>query len=120
MEHCPLWHHISPSVLARIRAYMRADTCFSCPCPTAPQVAPSVTSQASGNTFRLNLVLADARTAGMMCLQQGGHLASYSSLAEQAEVEGFYVQRGYLLPGFHKFYWMSLTSDYMMYPAFRW
>jgi hypothetical protein len=98
----------------------RCLTCLLLPGFAAPQIAPAITTASTNVTFQLNLQLADARTAGMICLQQGGHLASYSSSAEQAEVEQFYIKKGYILPGFHKLYWMSLTSDYMLYPEFRW
>lgn len=35
----------------------------------------------------------DQATAEDQCQQYGGHLASYTSLDEQAEVEGFYITR---------------------------
>ena len=32
----------------------------------------------------------------------------------------YYVNRGYLIPTFHKHYWMGLVSDVSTYPKFTW
>ena len=58
--------------------------------------------------------------AEQSCASQGGHLASYVSRQEQAEVEAFYFTAGFLLPGFHRMYWMGLDSSNISWPAFRW
>jgi hypothetical protein len=50
----------------------------------------------------------DSNTAQEDCKRNGGHLAAYISLEEQAEVEEFYTRRGFLLPKFHQIYWMGL------------
>jgi hypothetical protein len=41
-------------------------------------------------------------------------------MCAQAEVEEFYTSRGYLIPNFHKVYWMGLTSNSSMWPRFLW
>jgi hypothetical protein len=48
------------------------------------------------------------------CQNQGGHLTSYQSEAEQAEVEQYYIKNGYLFPTFagHQFYWMGLNASF--------
>lgn len=38
----------------------------------------------------------------------------------QAEVEQFYINKGYLIPTFHKSYWLSLQSSTTTYPKFVW
>jgi hypothetical protein len=50
----------------------------------------------------------DSATAQENCKRNGGHLAAYISLEEQAEVEQFYIKRGFLLEKFHQVYWMGL------------
>lgn len=32
----------------------------------------------------------------------------------------YYINRGYLIPTFHKHYWMGLVSDTSVYPKFTW
>ena len=79
------------------------------------------------------------------CNAAGGRLISYSSVrafadqaspvylsahhrppmlncidAEQLEVEGFMASRGYLLPGFHTFYWIGLRLVDLPWPNFVW
>jgi hypothetical protein len=38
----------------------------------------------------------------------------------QAEVEDYYVRRGYLIPNYHKVYWMGLTTNATTWPRFTW
>jgi hypothetical protein len=38
----------------------------------------------------------------------------------QAEVEQYYINKGYLIPNFHKNYWLGLTTDTATYPTFTW
>ncbi len=46
-----------------------------------------------GFTFLLNLTAVDQATAQATCQEKGGHLAAYTTTAEQAEVEGFYLSK---------------------------
>lgn len=46
-----------------------------------------------GFTFLLNLTAVDQATAQATCQDKGGHLAAYTTRAEQAEVEGFYLSK---------------------------
>jgi hypothetical protein len=71
-------------------------------------------------TFVLNTQLMDYATAEKTCNVAGGHLAYYTSLDEQQEVEGFYQQQGYLLSGFTPSYWIGLTANANTWPNFRW
>ncbi len=73
-----------------------------------PGSAPWYTTNATGNTFYLNTTEVDSNTAEENCKKNGGHLAAYISLEEQAEVEQFYTKKGYLMPKFHQIYWMGL------------
>jgi hypothetical protein len=45
-------------------------------------------------------------------------LASWSSEAEQAEVEAYFYDYGVLLPGYHTFYWLGLNTTAAAWPAF--
>jgi hypothetical protein len=38
----------------------------------------------------------------------------------QAEVEQFYISAGFLIPNYHKAYWMGLVSNLTSWPRFRW
>jgi hypothetical protein len=38
----------------------------------------------------------------------------------QVEVESFYITSGYLLPAFHKLYWMGLAATNRTWPSFKW
>jgi hypothetical protein len=73
-----------------------------------PGAAPWYTTNATGNTFYLNTTVVDSATAEESCKRNGGHLAAYISLEEQAEVEQFYIKRGFLLSKFHQVYWTGL------------
>lgn len=57
----------------------------------APLTFPPYTSNYTGGVFTLHTVVANQSSAQLVCNAQGGHLASFSSLEEQAEVEGAYL-----------------------------
>jgi hypothetical protein len=67
---------------------------------------------------------APAAEAEAVCNRLGGHLASYSSLYEQYEVEQYFIAQGHLLPTFHRSYWLALARDESLLPyvvpPFRW
>jgi hypothetical protein len=44
------------------------------------------------------------------CNLIGGHLVAYQDMTEQRDVEMWFQDQGYLLPNFHKFYWMGLMT----------
>ncbi len=52
-----------------------------------------------------------------MCGSLGGHLAYYTSLDEQTDVEAYYTSKGYLLEEYHGSYWMGLRAD--NFPTFK-
>jgi hypothetical protein len=52
------------------------------------------------------------------CNDLGGHLVSWRNLAEQQEVEKYYVGSGYLIPTFHRTHWNGLVST--AWPKFAW
>lgn len=68
----------------------------------------------------LNTQLMDYATAELTCNVAGGHLAYYTSLDEQQDVEGYFQQQGYLMSGFTPSYWIGLTADANTWPNFRW
>jgi hypothetical protein len=86
--------------------YSDAECCA--PCATGPGAAPWYTANATGYTFYLNTTEVDSAAAEESCKRNGGHLAAYISLEEQAEVEHFYTTKGYLMPKFHQIYWTGL------------
>jgi hypothetical protein len=49
------------------------------------------TAKSSGATFKLHGILSNASTAEAVCRSEGGHMASFSSLQEQNEVEQYYL-----------------------------
>ena len=54
------------------------------------------------------------------CNKLRGHLATYTNLTEQVEVEKFYVDGGYLYPEFNILYWFGLYTSSSTWPSFRW
>jgi hypothetical protein len=54
------------------------------------------------------------------CNQQGGHLAYYASLAEQQEVEQYYISNGYLFPTYTPAYWLGMRTNRTGWPHFDW
>jgi hypothetical protein len=72
---------------------------FNCCCLTAaPQVCPPVLANSTSITFYLNTSASNASYAQEMCKMNGGHLAAFTSLEEQKEVEQSYIINGYLFP----------------------
>jgi hypothetical protein len=84
-----------------------------------PSMAETFTSQVSGVLFWLNQTAASAARAEAACNANGGRLASYASLAEQAEVEQYFLARQKLLPDYHKAYWLGLRAQQPLGP-FAW
>jgi hypothetical protein len=74
------------------------------------------------NTYLLNTTRATFDDAEATCNRYGGHLVGYSSLAEQRAVEQCFTNTGFLLPNFHKFYWMGLRTGFSgaQWPNFTW
>lgn len=54
------------------------------------------------------------RPAAPALQDMGGLLASYGSLAEQKEVEDWFVSRGFMLPQYQRLYWIGLRT-----PAYK-
>jgi hypothetical protein len=61
-------------------------------------------------TYMFNNTPTTQQMAEFACQAAGGHLASYSTLQEQREVEQAFVASGRLMPAFHGSYWMGLRS----------
>jgi hypothetical protein len=79
----------------------------------------------TNNTFIFTPAVRSFTDAEASCVAQGGHLASYASEAEQAEVERYYVGNGYMFPTFpgHAFYWLGLNTSFWPstgFPKFSW
>ena len=80
----------------------------------------TIPSNLTGNVFTLMTVTVSNSRAEALCNDIGGHLAAYVSQEEQAEMEYAFINSGYLLPVFHKVYWMGLVSNNDAWPAFSW
>jgi hypothetical protein len=76
---------------------------LSWPPPAAPGSAPLAyyTSNATRATFIFSDALVSQAAGAQLCATLGGGPATFSSLAEQAEVEAYYVSGGYLLSRHH-------------------
>jgi hypothetical protein len=87
------------------------------PSPPADLGAATYTSTLS-NVFTINTTRLTQRQAQAVCSSQGAQLASFESRDEQVEVEQYFSQNGYLLPSFHKTYWLGLTA--VTWPIYSW
>jgi hypothetical protein len=76
-------------------------------CKYLPQKA-EYTYSANGNTYVLNTTMVDAQAASDRCGQLGGHLASWTSLAEQNGVEQNFLSNYKLALPYHSKYWMGI------------
>jgi hypothetical protein len=89
-------------------------------CEVAPPMPSRPYTASTGNAFRFYATPLNKTDAEVECNMYGGHLASYLSLAEQAEVEQWYMDNGDLLPTFTPSYWIGLSSTNGTWPSFRW
>lgn len=83
----------------------------------------SYKSRTSAHTYLLNTTTATFTQGQDWCTRQGGSMVSYQSAFEQAEVEGYFVEQGMLLPTYHKRYWIGLAIPYKdprLWPQFQW
>lgn len=91
------------------------------PAAAAPAFGISIASKNTGNMFTINTAAVSQAEAQQQCNNIGAHLAAYASLEEQAEVETQLAAAGYLLPAYHKSYWIGLRSAVLYNPdAFKW
>jgi hypothetical protein len=58
--------------------------------------------------------------AEQSCNDLGGHLAYFSNLAEQQEVEQYHISNGYLLPTYTPAYWIGMRTNKTGWPRFDW
>jgi hypothetical protein len=85
--------------------------------PAVPVVAPIFTS-ITGTSFYFNGSAATQADAQAACLAAGGHLATYATMEQQAEVEQHYVATGHLLPACQRAYWLGYKYA-GVWPDFR-
>ncbi len=62
-----------------------------------PGPAPNYTTPVSNVTFLFNSTSTTYDDAESSCQMSGGHIAAYTSLEEQADVEQYYEATGWLL-----------------------
>lgn len=68
-------------------------------------------SENTKDTYVLNTSMVNFAHAEQTCNDNGGHLITLASIAEQVEVERYFVEMGYLFPSYHKFYWIGFRAD---------
>ena len=68
-------------------------------------------SSKAGSTYIFNNTPATFAQASAYCKAAGAYLATYLNQAEQADVESYYINNGYIMPSFHKAYWLGLSAD---------
>ena len=73
----------------------------------------------SNSTFVYSANKSSFAAAEEQCNALGGHLAYYTSLEEQAEVELRFVAMGVLFPAFSPSYWLGLVTERAKWPEFR-
>jgi hypothetical protein len=105
-------------VPATCKAMALATVTTSAPC-LAAAIKPYY-HNASGEQYIYYPLPMNAPTGEQWCRDNGGHLTSYMSEREQQRVESYYVSAGFLLPTFHKVYWIGLNSSLGTYPNFTW
>ena len=97
----------APTCFQRALAPPAADPRSFAPPPAAP-LSMTYISPSSGSVFTLNTTALTQAEAQKACNRFGAHLAVYTSSQEQNEVEAYFASNGYLLPTFHKAYWLGL------------
>ncbi len=65
----------------------------------------------TSNTFSFNLAPRTQADAEAHCQRQGAHLAVFTSAAEQADVEKYYMDNGWLLPDFNTNWYIGLNKN---------
>jgi hypothetical protein len=86
-----------------------------------PQRFEPYVSGVSGYEFTLYTTTMNQSFAEIECNANGGHLASYTSAEEQFDVEQYYISNFWLLPAWHKAYWIGLYSESpRTWPVFQW
>jgi hypothetical protein len=58
--------------------------------------------------------------AQLACNDLGGHLATFTSLEEQVDVEGYYINWGLMFPTYTPSYWIGAESAFDLWPTFYW
>jgi hypothetical protein len=102
------------------RPIRTAELCWFSQCRLLrPTASVAITASSTGNRFTLYAQQRNASAAEQACQAAGGHLATFSSREEQLDVEQGLADTGYLLPSFHKQYWIGLTTTDDAWPMFR-
>lgn len=82
------------------------------------QATPSMTTQSTNQTYYFNTTMTTFADAERSCMNNGGHIAGFSSEAEQLEVEGFFMSQGYIIKTWHNNYWYGATTNSTLWPLF--
>jgi hypothetical protein len=116
----------SPKPDAKVNPFGWADTncnkslTFMCRVAT-PGQAPYFTTNTTNVTYFLNTTQVNQTVAEAACNRAGGHLAAFTAIDEQLEVEQYYVRGGWLFPCVGQSYWIGLvTKDAKTWPSFGW
>lgn len=87
-------------------------------CRSAAPGTFTYNSPVSNYTYTFNTQNMTFAEGEAFCEGIGGHLVTYSSQEEQTDAEQYFITQGMLMPGFHAFYWMGLTTE--NWPTFFW
>jgi hypothetical protein len=64
----------------------------------------------TNTNYTINVNPMTQKDAEAFCATQGGHIALWTGLAEQQEVEGFFIKQGVLIPAYHQWYWLGIEA----------
>jgi hypothetical protein len=103
-------HELRLMCTAADPAKASADVPLPPPHPAAPGPQIIYTNDTTGTSYLLNTAPHNFSAAQSYCNENGGNLAGFASLAEQLEVEKYYITEGMLYPLFHQVYWMGLRA----------
>jgi hypothetical protein len=93
-----------------VEAGARPEAQPASPAPAAAIIGPAYTTPTTNGTFYLNTSYVNQSVAEAACAANGAHLAAYTSAQEQADVEKHFISNGYLLPAYHRSYWIGYRT----------
>jgi hypothetical protein len=114
LRHLLLFGMPDPPQATPLSSHTHAPPCL--PLLTVPGIFPYRSAVSNWDYTMVNSPMSYPE-AQNMCVSLGGHLAYFTSLDEQTDVEAYYTGKGYLLEEYHQAYWMGLRAD--GFPAFR-
>jgi hypothetical protein len=100
----------TPCAPATSAAALRPPNCSHLLSHTAAAGEFTYTSLKTGDQYLLSTIKRTADEAEARCNRFGGHLATWSLLAEQQDSEHYFIKSGFLIPAFHMHYYIGYRS----------